>query len=735
MCALMFSHIIKKAGIISILIISYFSGATQNQQEWTDSIINAEHDSVRLRLYFQFSDQNLGKQRISKFLALEALKFIDATPSSALKVKVIRNAANRCWEDGDYVKSITLQKAVLRIAEKDKMYNHIGSAFHSIGLNYYYTCDYDSALHYYKRAMREYELVKDSVNISKLENHTAQVLDQIGDYIGVTEHLLRSMEMQERIPGFNNIAYDFSVTTRMSDTIMLQARIEKSLIDLAYERSQGDSFKIAQMLRNVASDFTNVGEYNKALQYLSESIPYYESSGFTPFWLDFGFIFLMQKQYDSAFYYGNLWLKAQLVYGTRNAIAGSYAFKGLVYSRMNNFDSALSNYGKTLLLNEQMGNRIRIVENKLTIAKILIAKGQYSEALKLSKAALTTALEIKSIVKQAQCYELLTEIYNLLKLYDEALISHQKFYQLDKQIAKGEAHLAVAKLGLLYTISKREREIKDLNEKNLLTKSEIEARNRQILLAGIIILITVFGGWFYFRSYRNKKKMADLLTEQKNVIEIKNNELTRQNREKEILLSEIHHRVKNNLQIISSLINLKAVKSSHETSEVLYQLNGRIYSMGLIHERLYQKSEFQLIALDAYLLELGRYILDSFEQTDRNVELKAVCEGLEIDVDTALTCGLIMNELLTNSLKYAFASDQIQREIKVELEKKSNMFILMIADNGMNVLGLTDNIAKKFGLRFVDQLVKSKLNGDWSIEIKNGFCVLIKFPITDTNHE
>jgi two-component system, sensor histidine kinase PdtaS len=726
---------IKKVVIILTLLISYFSVAAQNQQEWADSMMNAEHDSIRLRLCFQFSDRNSGRQRVSKFFALEALKFIDATQSSALKIKIIGNAANRCWEDGDYVKSITLQKAVLRIAEKNKMHSHIGSAFHSIGLNYYYTCDYDSALNYYKRAMREYELANDSVNISRLENHTAQVLDQIGDYIGVTEHLLRSMEMQERIPGFNNIAYDFSATTRMNDTIMLKARIEKSLIDLAYERSRGDSFKTAQMLRNIASDYTNVGEYNKALQYLHESKSYYESSGFTPFWLDFGFIFLVQEQYDSAFYYGNLWLKAQLVYGTRNAIAGSYAFKGLVYSRMNNFDSALSNYRKTLLLNEQMGNRIRIVENKLTIAKILISKNLNREALKLSEAALTIALEIKSIVKQAQCYELLTEIYRLLGLYDKALISHQKFYQLDKQIAKGEAHLAVAKLGLLYTISKREREIKDLNEKNLLTKSEIEARNRQILLAGIIILITVFGGWFYFRSYRNKKRMADLLTQQKDVIEVKNNELTRQNREKEVLLSEIHHRVKNNLQIISSLINLKAVKASNETSEVLYQLNGRIYSMGLIHERLYQKNEFQLIALDTYLVELSRYILDSFDETERNVELKATCEGLQIDVDTALTCGLIMNELLTNSLKYAFSKDQEHREIKVELGKIQNWLTLIIADNGNNAYELPENISRNFGLRFVDQLVKSKLNGDWSIDCGKGFSVKIKFPIQGVNHE
>jgi two-component sensor histidine kinase len=612
------------------------------------------------------------------------------------------------------------------------MHYWTGSAFHAIGLNYYYTCDYDSALQYYAKAIREYERAGDSVYISRLENHTAQVLDQMGDYIGATQHLLRSMEMQQRTPGFNNITYDFS-STKLNDTLMLRSKAEKSLVDLAHERNGTDSFKIAQALRNVAQDYTDAGEYRKALRYLNESILYYEASGFTPFWLDFGYIQLRLKQYDSAFYYGNRWLQAQLEYGNRNSIASGYAFKGLVYLKTNNLDSAINNYSKTLRLNSEMGNRIWMAENKLSIARIFIEKKEYNGSLNFALGALAIANEIKSISKQADCYLLLTKIYDKLNLHQQALLSHEQFYQLDKQIAKGEAYQAVAKLGLQYTINKREKEVKDLQEKNLLSESQIRARNLQVTLAGVVIIIIASGGWFYFRSYKNKKRTADLLAGQNEIIENKNAILETQNREKEILISEIHHRVKNNLQIISSLINLKAIKASPETSEVLYQLNGRIYSMGLIHERLYQKNEFQSIALDTYLEELSRYILDSFEEKEKGVQLKTLCETSQVDVESALTCGLIINELLTNSMKYAFATQQEHREVRLELTKSLEGFVLVVADNGERGYTVPENLNKTFGLRFVDQLVKSKLNGDWSYEIKNGFYVFIKFP--DVNNK
>ena len=219
-----------------------------------------------------------------------------------------------------------------------------------------------------------------------------------------------------------------------------------------------------------------------------------------------------------------------------------------------------------------------------------------------------------------------------------------------------------------------------------------------------------------------------MLSKQNEWIETQNQALQVQNKEKEVLLSEIHHRVKNNLQIISSLISLKSTLVSKETSQALQQLNGRIFSMGLIHEKLYQKENIQIIRLDLYLAEIGNHLLESFTSKDSPVRFDVQGQPVEIDADKALNCGLICNELMINSIKYAFGDLQVDRRIKLRIEKQNGFVELKISDNGLKQTNPVE-VKKSFGLRFTDQLVKSKLKGSWSQWQDNGFHVEIRLPL------
>lgn len=193
--------------------------------------------------------------------------------------------------------------------------------------------------------------------------------------------------------------------------------------------------------------------------------------------------------------------------------------------------------------------------------------------------------------------------------------------------------------------------------------------------------------------------------------------------------AEIHHRVKNNLQIISSLINLKSRQVSHDIKEILNQLNGRIFSMGLLHEKLYKNENLQSIRLDLYLVELAKYLLESFRESETSVKLEVDCEPLEIDVDHSLTCGLICNELFTNSMKYAFTEEQERKIISIRLKQYTDFVMLEMSDNGNKVKAVPEDLMKSFGLRFVDQLVTSKLGGKWNYELNEGFKAVIQMPI------
>jgi two-component sensor histidine kinase len=194
------------------------------------------------------------------------------------------------------------------------------------------------------------------------------------------------------------------------------------------------------------------------------------------------------------------------------------------------------------------------------------------------------------------------------------------------------------------------------------------------------------------------------------------------NRENESLLTEIHHRVKNNLQIISGLINLKLGRASEETRSVLTQLNARIFSMGLIHEKLYQGKNIQLVRLDTYLAELSDHLNHSF--TEGNVEFEFKTCPLEMEADRILACGLVYNELVTNALKHAFSPGQ-NKKICLEVKVVNNQVEVVLTDNGEN---LNPAPVKSFGLHFVEQLVKTKLKGTWELTFNHGSHTRIQFP-------
>jgi PAS domain S-box-containing protein len=160
--------------------------------------------------------------------------------------------------------------------------------------------------------------------------------------------------------------------------------------------------------------------------------------------------------------------------------------------------------------------------------------------------------------------------------------------------------------------------------------------------------------------------------------------------EKEVLLREIHHRVKNNLQIISSLMNLQSEYTQEpEILKMFQESKNRIRSMALIHEKLYQSKDLAHIDFVEYLKSLVDMLLSFYreESTDINVSLK--CGEINLEIDTAISMGLIVNELLSNCFKHAFPG-QISGEVAITLSKNGGNYLLEVADNGIGIPGDVD---------------------------------------------
>ncbi|MGC9516692.1 MAG: CHASE4 domain-containing protein [Methanomicrobiales archaeon] len=202
-------------------------------------------------------------------------------------------------------------------------------------------------------------------------------------------------------------------------------------------------------------------------------------------------------------------------------------------------------------------------------------------------------------------------------------------------------------------------------------------------------------------------------------------------KEKEALLREIHHRVKNNMQIISSLISLQTSEISDENMVKLYQeTENRIHSMALVHENLYQSHDLSHINLSNYIENLVDDLVYSYEKDTFNIESVVEIPKIEVNLETAIPLGLIINELVSNSLKHAFTHGKGKIMVKILIEPSDNL-ILTVSDNGVGLPGDIDSI-ESLGLRLVKMLVK-QLDGTLTIENKTGTKFKIKFKELDYN--
>jgi PAS domain S-box-containing protein len=196
-------------------------------------------------------------------------------------------------------------------------------------------------------------------------------------------------------------------------------------------------------------------------------------------------------------------------------------------------------------------------------------------------------------------------------------------------------------------------------------------------------------------------------------------------KEKEILLKEVHHRVKNNLQIILSILNLQyASVSDKKTLDLLRDVRSRIKAMSFIHELLYQTNDFSSINFSEYISNISTNLIYSY--TQKQIDLKLDVGKVYLDLDRAIPCGLIINELLTNALKYAF-TEQEEGEVSILLKQTDEHIQLVIADNGKGFPAEIDfRNTESLGMQLVMTLVR-QLKGEITLDNSNGAKYIVSF--------
>ena len=202
--------------------------------------------------------------------------------------------------------------------------------------------------------------------------------------------------------------------------------------------------------------------------------------------------------------------------------------------------------------------------------------------------------------------------------------------------------------------------------------------------------------------------------------------------EKEILLQEVYHRVKNNLQVISSLLTLQELNlKDPDAADALRESKSRVLAMSFIHDKLYQEMDLSKVNVRDYIQNLVMHLFKSYSPEPGKVQLKIEVKETFLNFNTAIHLGLIVNELVSNSLKHAFPGKK-KGTIEVYLgksNKEEDKNILIIRDNGVGIAESVDcRCASSLGMQIIHSLVK-QLHGDIDIDRKDGAAFTIKFKI------
>ena len=207
------------------------------------------------------------------------------------------------------------------------------------------------------------------------------------------------------------------------------------------------------------------------------------------------------------------------------------------------------------------------------------------------------------------------------------------------------------------------------------------------------------------------------------------NEIEKQIKEKETLLREIHHRVKNNLQTVSSLLSLQSRNiEDKKMKSIIKSSQNRVISMAMVHEMLYMRDDLSKIEYKSYVQELSEYLIRSLKGSENNVKLNIDIPDIKLGIDTAIPLGLLINEAITNALKYGI-TDENEGEISIAMKhEENNDYVLIIGDNG---IGFPDTIdyktTKSLGLKLIHNLarqLKGSIDKDYT---KKGTNYIVKF--------
>jgi len=509
-------------------------------------------------------------------------------------------------------------------------------------------------------------------------------------------------EPEKKAYAYLNISHSYTRSGNYSDALDYAVKSAKIYNDLQLIDHLASTYNL------IGTIYLSIPNYKLSIEYLKKALIIHQKGNRIELMGDdmnnIGEAFRLQNEIDSARYYfqwayENFNLYAQ----DKNRIAYTQCNLGLVYlldGDLNKSDSILKlSFSYLKSVGDSYPECIAYYEK----AKLQFKKGNYKASEKNALHAYKLALNNNYINEITKILQLLSNVSNKNSNLNNAYQYLSLYHQYQDTILSNKVVSQMSEMRAEFEISQNEKELNFL--KNL---SQLRAKLLSVALAGLLAIATL--SLFLLRVNKKRKEANYLLSEYNEELKQKNQIINQSLIEKEMLMKEIHHRVKNNLQIISSIINLQSMRiKNKDTLEIFSEMQRRIMAISSIHQKLYQGDSVSFINMKDYLEEIVESIHNAFNNNNLSISYEIAVQNVKLSIDVAVAIGLIVNELTTNAYKYAFASNNENLFIITLVKNIDKTIELTIQDSGPGIKKEIDFAnTDSLGLRMVNLLTRQQ---------------------------
>ncbi len=504
------------------------------------------------------------------------------------------------------------------------------------------------------------------------------------------------------------------LTTQLGYVYERRGQLDKAA-DYALEtlnlgRKLNNKWAMAMAYSDLSNLFWKQSKFDTALEYGLKSLEIFEERGINDLDYDFtlfivGNVYLALNENENALHYFQHAIVIGERYGFYNNLSDVYIHMADLYINLKELDRAEETASNALKYARLLSNNFMVMRSWLAIGKVKNLKGEHESAIE----SLTTCIEVATkdfgdAFYLSQAYRSLGNSYAANRQFEQAYLAFSEYDKFKSAVFTAESDQRTALLRTEFNLEDKEGII--LEQGNKIKQQR--ARQNLIIIITILLFLLLL---LFYKAMRNKFKINQLLR--------------KKNEEKEFLLKEIHHRVKNNLEIVSSLLSLQSAQISDQNIlDAMEASQHRVQSMSMIHQKLYMGENLAAIEMKDYFINLSEYVVDAYGLVEQ-VKIEVPMEKLELDVDLAIPIGLIVNELLTNALKYAFP-DKEKGVIQISLKTHGTKLQLDVMDNGIGMSTLNKTEGTGFGTQLI-QLLTKQLDGKMVLNTNKGTAVSIQF--------